>query len=87
MENTEIVKLTTYDLKNAEKRIIEKCIVDNPMLPMFKLSQMLGISERTLYRLVKTYNIDAKIASPTKRKALERAKELLAEAGYDVIQK
>ena len=47
-----------YNVDLWEKTIIEKCLADNPTCNNSEVAQLLGISDRNLYRVCKVYGID-----------------------------
>lgn len=46
-----------YNLIEIEKQTIIRCITDNPQLSFGKYAELLGISERTLYRKINIYDL------------------------------
>lgn len=71
--------LTNWNLIEAEKIIINHCLNNNLDKSFKDLSQLLGISERTLYRKINDYNI------PLKPKKLEfQAISFLTKKGYKI---
>lgn len=77
------IELKNYNVDNAIETLTKKCLIDNPHATYLEISILLGISERSLYRYMKKYNITT---SPVLRKIL-KAKELLEKNGYDVTNK
>lgn len=47
------ITFPSYNLKVAEKLIMQRCINDNPGCSYEDLSKLLGVSVRTVYRMVK----------------------------------
>lgn len=69
---TEPIQITinnSYNLKNWEQKLILRCMYDNPSSSMYELSQMLGISDRNLFRKFEEYDLVQQY-SPEKRKEL-----------------
>jgi len=53
------IELNSLNLQKAEEKIIKQAIIENSEKTYKEISEILGISERTLYRKVKDFNIEA----------------------------
>lgn len=51
----------SYNLKEWEKILIQKAIIDHPSFTYDEIAEKLNISVRNLYRLIKEYNINVSI--------------------------
>lgn len=52
------LELNSLNLQKAEEKIIKQAITENSEKTYKEISQILGISERTLYRKVRDFNIE-----------------------------
>lgn len=77
----EPIILNSYNLASAESAIVRRCFEDNPSVSNEQRATMLGISERTLYRLADRYGFGREYTQ------FLRAKKLLEKCGYSVIKK
>lgn len=83
MEPKITIELSSYNIELASVKLILELIKDKPGLTTKKYSEILGISERTIYRWIDKYNI------PLKKKVttIGRAMEILEAAGYEISKK
>lgn len=67
-----------YNLEQLEIATIKKCLDENKDLSLNKISKLLGISERTLHRKFKQYNL-THVSSK-----ISKTIEFLEKRGYKV---
>lgn len=77
----EPIVLNSYNLADAEANVIRRCFEDHPNATNGMRAIMLGVSERTLYRIAKKYGYDRNYTG------ILKAKDLLENNGYTVTQK
>lgn len=71
---------TTYNLELLEKNAIKQCFEENPRKNIRQIADLLGISERNLYRKMKDLKISTKSTKAPKK--LVRAIAVLEGKGY-----
>lgn len=69
IEEVVVIINNSYNLQEWEKKIIERCIEDNPSFSKEELAAYLNMSERWLFRKLKDYNIDLSISAKRQRLA------------------
>ena len=72
--------LKTYNLEKTTLQIIKKLVEEYPDKTKTFYAQKLGISERTLFRYIKTYELE----SIFHNSKISRAINLLSERGYKI---
>lgn len=71
----EPIVLTNYNLKEAEQVIITSCLKNNKEKTFKEQSELLHISERTLYRLIHSYELKVKRLTASELKAMNSLKK------------
>ena len=70
------LKLKNYKLVNAEKALYQQIYKDFQFITPSELASKLGVSERTVYRKCKEFNIH--LITRNERKIINKAKKLIA---------
>ena len=74
-----MITLTSWNLVEAEERIIQECIKANPNQSLEQLAHLLNISSRTLYRKLRQYKQKGK-----KQEDINKAIALLEKEGFKI---
>ncbi len=82
MEKKIIIRLDSYDLKEAKTAIVKKIIKDKPDISIEGAAKELGISLRTLFRFI--HGTDIKFAKKSTQLTEEKAISFLKDKGYKI---
>ncbi len=76
------LKLNSWTFAEARKKLLIQCVAKHPDMHPRDIGKLMGVSERTIYRLMK--ELDER---NTKGLTVHRAIMVINRAGYDVVAK
>lgn len=83
-KNNMNLEINSYKVEDVVKALIEKLMSENPTFTYKTIAEKLGISERSVYRWMKFYNLPLKRAGAIYKKNTEEMVLYLNSIGYKV---